>query len=135
MTSNFKRAIPVLVEATGLQVFRLMQDTGTARPISIGLHKFVVSVTPMGQRKTVKAALGWLSRSKRYLEATAVEGAMRYGADGIASEPVSESHRAWALGRIKAKESWRTAGRDAQPGGSAGTIVKTSDPGSAPASP
>jgi sRNA-binding protein len=95
--SNWERAIPVLAEMTGLEVFRRMRDEGVVLPVSVGLHRHALAQVPPGvSKRPLRTAFQKMARSKRYLEACASEGAMRHGADGMPLAPVSESQRAWA---------------------------------------
>lgn len=103
--SRFLRAVNTLANETGLPLFLMMREDGKPRPMLPGTDKIAIECAKEGQRAMVRRALRKLAHSRRYLEAVAEPGAVRWSASGSPADVVSDAHREWAVKRLAEKQA------------------------------
>jgi ProP effector len=87
---KIKQAFPVFAEC---------------KPLAIGIFDGVKERFPDKSNARIGRALNRHTKSIDYLREVAAEGAIRHNLAGEPVEPVSQDHRAWAVGLLAKKEA------------------------------
>src|ERR1700759_5136478 len=95
---SWRDAIAALADA-GLPLFERMRAEGRCLPMKIGIWRDIAARTTQVSHVALKAQIVGLAKAGRYVEACAVEGAMRNDPDGNPVEPVSAKDRQRAARR------------------------------------